>query len=73
MMEEVVLISEGCRMPDGVGEAGEALLLRRRLVHLCGGMLRLTGGDHHRVVCFGVFFYLRSTLFMIMILTVLYL
>jgi len=66
-MEEVLVISEGCRMLDGVGEAGEVLLLRRRLV------LRLIGGDHYRVVCFGVFFYLRSALFMIMILTVLYL
>lgn len=45
MMEEAVLISEGCRMLDGVDEVGGALLLRRRLGHLCGGMLRLTGGD----------------------------
>lgn len=45
MMEEVVVISEGCRMVDGVDEVGGALLLRRRLGHLCGGMLRLTGGD----------------------------
>jgi hypothetical protein len=44
MMEEAVLISEGCRMLDGVDEVGGALLLRR-LGHLCGGMLRLTGGD----------------------------
>jgi hypothetical protein len=43
MMEEVVVISEGCRMVDGVDEVGGAL--RRRLGHLCGGMLRLTGGD----------------------------
>lgn len=44
-MEEVEVISEGCRILDGVDEVGGALLLRRRLGHLCGGMLRLTGGD----------------------------
>lgn len=60
MMEEVVLISEGCRMVDGVDEVGGAVLLRRRLGHLCGGMLRLTGGDISEFFCFGVFFYLRS-------------
>jgi hypothetical protein len=43
MMEEVAT-SEGCRMVDGVDGVGGALL-RRRLGHLCGGMLRLTGGD----------------------------
>ena len=46
MMEEVVVISEGCRMVDGVDEMGGALLLRRLLGHRCGGMLRPTGGDH---------------------------
>ena len=45
MMEEVVVISEGCQMVDGVDEADGALLLRRRLGHLCGRMLHLTGGD----------------------------
>ena len=45
MMEEVVVISEECRMLDGVDEVGGAMLLRR-LGHLCGGTLRLTGGDH---------------------------
>lgn len=45
MTVEVVVISEGRRMQDGVDEVGEALLLRRRLGHLCGGMVRLTGGD----------------------------
>lgn len=43
-MEEVVVISEGCRMVDGVDEEGGALLLRR-LGRLCGETLRLTGGD----------------------------
>lgn len=67
MTEEVVVISEGCRMQDGV-DVGGALLHRRHLGHLCGGMVRPTGGDG-----LWVSFYLRSALFMIMILTVLYL
>jgi hypothetical protein len=46
MMEEVVVISEGCRMVDGMDEVGAAQLLRRHLGHLCDGMPRLTGGDH---------------------------
>jgi hypothetical protein len=43
MMEEGVVTSEGCRMADGMGEVDGALLLR--LGRLCGGTLRLTGGD----------------------------
>jgi hypothetical protein len=43
MMEEVVVISEGCQMLDGVDAVGGALL--PRLGHLCGGMLRLTGDE----------------------------
>lgn len=45
-MTEEVVISEGCRMVDGVDEVGGALLVRRRLGHLCGGVHRLTGDDH---------------------------
>ena len=41
MKDEVVVISEGCRMVDGVGAVGTVL----RLGHRCGGTLRLTGGD----------------------------
>lgn len=43
MMEEAVVISEGRRMLDGVDEVGGAP--PHRLGHLCGEMLRLTGGD----------------------------
>jgi hypothetical protein len=45
MTEEVVVISEGCRMVDGMDGVGGVLVLRRRLGHLCGGTPRLTGGD----------------------------
>ncbi len=42
MMEEKVVILEGCRMLDGVGVVGGAL---RLLGHLGGEMPRLTGDD----------------------------
>jgi len=71
MMAGVVLISEGCRMVDGVDEVGGAVL--RRLGHLCGGMLRLTGGDISELFALEFSFTYAVPLFMIMILTVLYL
>ena len=65
MMEEAVLISEGCRTLGGVGGLDGAVLLhhrRRRLGLRGGGMPRLTGGDH---LFFALESFLRNALFML--------